>query len=229
MYKNVLKIMRDNKGLSQTEAAKLLGISNASLSQYEAGRTMPQSEYMKKLANFYNIDEKTLYKSLITYMNENNSSYASMKASKRIRSSQKRKTAPKTKYKNLFYDLRKKKGLTQDEVGEKIGTTGVTIGTYESRRAYPQDDDLKKKVADFFGVDFDEAYRTKSELYYTKPKKTETEVKPIATKPTISTPATSTKTTTVINIDGLLERVYGKVDMADFKMIEELINLNKNV
>ena len=226
--------MRDNKGLNQTEAAKQIGISNASLSQYEAGRTMPQPEYIKKLADFYNIDEKTLYKSLKTYMNENNSSYASKKTAKKIRPSLKRKTAPKTKYKNLFYDLRKNKGLTQDEVGEKLGTTGVTIGTYESRRAYPQDDILKKKVADFFGVDFDEAYRTKSEQYYTK--KTNTEVKPTTTEPTvtkptistpvISTPATPTK---IINTDGLLERVYGKVDMADFKMIEELINFNKNM
>ena len=229
MYKNVLKIMRENKGLSQTEAAKLIGVSNGSLSQYEAGRTIPQPEYMAKLANFYNIDEKTLYRSLKTYMTENNSSYASKKTVKKIRRSQKRKTAPKTKYKNLFYDLRKNKGLTQDEVGEKLGTTGVTIGTYESRRAYPQDDILKKKVADFFGVDFDEAYRTKSELYYTK--KTETEAKPTVTSPTVTKPTISTPTTSVksINTDGLLERVYGKVDMTDFKMIEELINLSKNV
>jgi len=48
-----LKKLRGNR--SQEEVAKKIGISRARLSHYETGRSEPDSEILKKLAEFYNV------------------------------------------------------------------------------------------------------------------------------------------------------------------------------
>jgi transcriptional regulator with XRE-family HTH domain len=50
-----LKAARVNKSLSQEEAAKLLGISKDSLSNYERGKTFPDVPVIKRLENLYGI------------------------------------------------------------------------------------------------------------------------------------------------------------------------------
>ena len=44
-----LKAARVNKGLTQKEAAKLIGISEPSLVNYEAGKTFPNVPTIKKI------------------------------------------------------------------------------------------------------------------------------------------------------------------------------------
>jgi len=50
--------------------------------------------------------------------------------------------------------LRKEKGLTQEELGRIIGVEKSTISYYESNRSTPNDE-IKAKLADFFGVSLD--------------------------------------------------------------------------
>jgi transcriptional regulator with XRE-family HTH domain len=48
-----IKRERENKGLSQIELAKLLKISNTTLSQYETGQRIPGDEIKIKLADIF--------------------------------------------------------------------------------------------------------------------------------------------------------------------------------
>ena len=48
-----LKAARVNVGLTQEEAAKELGISRATLLNYEAGKTTPDIDRAKQIANLY--------------------------------------------------------------------------------------------------------------------------------------------------------------------------------
>lgn len=49
-----IKSERERKGLSQIELAKLLNISNTTLSQYETGQRIPSDEIKIKLAEIFN-------------------------------------------------------------------------------------------------------------------------------------------------------------------------------
>ena len=48
-----IKAARVNVGLTQEEASKELGISRATLANYEAGKTVPDIEMDKKIASLY--------------------------------------------------------------------------------------------------------------------------------------------------------------------------------
>ena len=50
-----LKAARLNKGYDQNEAAKLIGISPDTLSNYERGKTFPDIPTLKKIEEVYNV------------------------------------------------------------------------------------------------------------------------------------------------------------------------------
>ncbi len=50
-----IKLLREEKELSQLELAKILNISNSTLSQYEAGNRVPGDDIKKKIANYFNV------------------------------------------------------------------------------------------------------------------------------------------------------------------------------
>lgn len=50
-------------------------------------------------------------------------------------------------------NLRKKKGWTQRELGDKLGLTMRTIGSYESGRSYPKSRSIYRDMAKLFSVD----------------------------------------------------------------------------
>ena len=53
-------------------------------------------------------------------------------------------------------DLRKREGLSQEELAKKLGVSKSTIGMYEQgQRKKPQSDEVLKKIADFFNVTLD--------------------------------------------------------------------------
>lgn len=54
-FKKRLKMARINKDLKQNEAAKLLDITNSTLSTYERGIAEPDIETLKKIAELYEI------------------------------------------------------------------------------------------------------------------------------------------------------------------------------
>ena len=50
-----LKAMRINTGLTLEEASKLIGVSSATLSNYEHFRTTPDNDKIKKIMEVYNV------------------------------------------------------------------------------------------------------------------------------------------------------------------------------
>jgi transcriptional regulator with XRE-family HTH domain len=57
---NKFKFYRLQEGLSQAEAAKLIGISRAYISLFETGRATPSEEITCRLARAYGIEAKEL-------------------------------------------------------------------------------------------------------------------------------------------------------------------------
>jgi transcriptional regulator with XRE-family HTH domain len=55
MFSERVKLLREEKQLSQIELAKLLHIANTTLSMYETGKREPDFETLQLLADFFNV------------------------------------------------------------------------------------------------------------------------------------------------------------------------------
>jgi transcriptional regulator with XRE-family HTH domain len=49
------KKLREEKGLSQIEIAKIIGIGNSTVSQYESGKRIPDHDTLDKIADFFHV------------------------------------------------------------------------------------------------------------------------------------------------------------------------------
>ena len=61
MFCDILKNLRKQKKLSQTELGQKLGISKSAISMYELGERMPDYEMMKSMADLFNVSMDYLY------------------------------------------------------------------------------------------------------------------------------------------------------------------------
>ena len=59
-FKDILKTLRKNKGLTQIELAKLTGLTRSAIGMYELGKREPSFEVLETLADFFNVDMNTL-------------------------------------------------------------------------------------------------------------------------------------------------------------------------
>ena len=59
-----------------------------------------------------------------------------------------------TEYAKRLQNLRKKKGLTQDELAEKLHTSRSRVSMYEQGKRQP-DFEMQEAIADFFNVNID--------------------------------------------------------------------------
>lgn len=55
MFKERLKQLREEKGLTQKQLAEMLNISRSALSLYESGQRQPDLEILSKIARFFNV------------------------------------------------------------------------------------------------------------------------------------------------------------------------------
>lgn len=55
MIGNRLKSLRDDKGLTQADVAKVLGVSRTTYTQYETGKSEPDLATVNRLAEFFNV------------------------------------------------------------------------------------------------------------------------------------------------------------------------------
>jgi len=60
----------------------------------------------------------------------------------------------KTRFGKRVLELRKTRGWKQDELGKKLGTSGVVVGRYERGEMMPSIE-VAQKMADVFGVTVD--------------------------------------------------------------------------
>lgn len=70
---NIVRELRKKKGISQTELAIEIGVSNPTVSDWEHNRKDPSGERLKKLAQYFEVDELVvLGKSVISYGDKTN-------------------------------------------------------------------------------------------------------------------------------------------------------------
>lgn len=50
-----LKKLRENKGITQTQLAKLLSLTRSSINGWEMGTSIPSTQYVVELAKIYNV------------------------------------------------------------------------------------------------------------------------------------------------------------------------------
>lgn len=55
MIKEMLKELRNNKGISQREFAQMLGVSQQTVGSWEVGRTEPDNRMLKQIAKYFNV------------------------------------------------------------------------------------------------------------------------------------------------------------------------------
>lgn len=56
MEKMTLKALRVNAGMTQKEVAKILKVSNKTLSSWENGITFPKTNYVNAICKLYNVE-----------------------------------------------------------------------------------------------------------------------------------------------------------------------------
>lgn len=57
---NIVKELRKQKGIQQKELALEIGVSRPTVSDWESGKKDPSGERLKKLAQFFDVDELTI-------------------------------------------------------------------------------------------------------------------------------------------------------------------------
>lgn len=134
-----LKMLRKEKGLTQKSLSNMLNISQGAYAHWEYGNREPNFEKLSMLACIFDVSIDFLLSENLEISKE---TYLKLKEEK----------------KNLFSvrlkELRLKKGLTQTELGEKVGVKQNTFTNWENGKREPSFENLVK-LADFFGVSLD--------------------------------------------------------------------------
>lgn len=137
-----LRELREQRGWTQLYAAKIFGITNGALSNYERDERMPDAKMLKKFAEVYEVsldyllDNEPTEKSTDDIIGEP----AGMKIKSIIG--------------ERIKELREKQGLTQKELATFLGISDRAVGYYEKEERTPPPDMLQK-IADFFDVSVD--------------------------------------------------------------------------
>jgi transcriptional regulator with XRE-family HTH domain len=66
-----MRHIREVKGYSQTKVAQALGISNVQLSRYESSERKPDPDFIKNVADFYEVSTDYLLGIIDTYTHKN--------------------------------------------------------------------------------------------------------------------------------------------------------------
>lgn len=137
-----LKVFRKKKGLTQQEVADLVHVDRVRITNWENGKREPNFENLSMLACIFDVSIDFL---LSEYLEISKEAYLKLKEEK----------------KNLFSvrlkELRLKKGLTQTELGEKVGVKQSTFTNWENGKREPSFENLVK-LADLLEVSLDSLF-----------------------------------------------------------------------
>lgn len=118
--KNRIKELRQSKGLSQSELAQKVGISNQAISHYETGKRHAKIETWQKLADYFDVS--------VPYLQGFDEHRP-----------------------NRLKELRQKKHLTLEELGNAVGMLNSTLSQYENGKRNPNNE-VWQQLADYFEV-----------------------------------------------------------------------------
>jgi repressor LexA len=119
-----LKELRKKRRLTQEELAERIGVTRVAVAKWEAGERTPKGEYLVRLASELGVSPSYFFES----------------------DNQDKKFKPEK-----LAGLRKKKGLSQEELAELVGVTRSTVAKWEIGNRVPKGDHLMK-LSDVLGV-----------------------------------------------------------------------------
>jgi len=123
----VLKNLRRKFALRQDELAKLLGVSVASISGWETGRSQPTRRNLKAIAELREMPAAAVNRQL-------------GRTTEDLERPRRRSTV---KVRSVR-EIRKQAGLSQGEMGKKLGVSGTTISNWESGKTHPRAANARK-------------------------------------------------------------------------------------
>jgi DNA-binding transcriptional regulator YiaG len=127
-----VKKLRDRFSLTQAELAELLGVSAASVTSWESGKTHPGRENRRAIADLRETDPAEISRRV---GREEAVVVASRGPVKTDLSPQEVK------------DIREEVGLTQRELAEKLGVSANSISNWETGRSVPRRRNIQKLMA----------------------------------------------------------------------------------
>lgn len=134
-----LKKLRKEKGLTQQEVADLVHVDRVRITNWENGKREPNFENLSMLACIFDVSIDFLLSENLEVSKER---YLKFKKEK------------KKVFSERLKELRLKKGLTQTELGEKVGVKQNTFTNWENGKREPSYEKLEK-LADLLDVSLD--------------------------------------------------------------------------
>ena len=137
-----LKMLRKKKGLTQQEVAELVHVERGVYTNWELGNRNPNYENLSMLVCIFDVSLDYL---LGDYLEISKERYLKLK---------KQKEEKKNLFSVRLKELRLKKGLTQTELGEKVGVKQSTFTNWENGKREPNFETIIK-IADLLEVSVD--------------------------------------------------------------------------
>ena len=126
-----LKMLRKKQGFTQKEVADLVHVNRVQYTNWESGKRQPNYENLSMLACIFDVSIDFL---LSEYIEISKERLLKLKAER-----EKMKVFPQR-----LKELRLKKGLTQTELGEKVGVKQNTFTNWENGKREPNFETLLK-------------------------------------------------------------------------------------
>jgi len=117
-FEERLRQLRKEKGLCQKELAEALNVANTTVSIWERGLRKPEMDTLEKVRNYFDV-------SLAYLLGENTGERAGESS---------------VTFAQRLKELRVERGLTQEELAEKLGVTKNTIFVWEKGQRFPDDE-----------------------------------------------------------------------------------------
>lgn len=125
-----LRKLRNERNMTGKEVADMLGIDRTTYVKYENGKSEPSSEMLIALAKFFDVS--------VDYLLENGDSGKEAAV-----------------FGDILRSLRKSRNMTQGDLAAAIGVEQSSISKYEGKAQVIPSNDVKKKIAELFGVSID--------------------------------------------------------------------------
>ena len=113
MYGNKLKILRENKELTQTNLGNLLGITKEGYGQYEREYVIIPIKHLISLCNFFNVSLDYIFSFTDKSLNSEFKDVNLIEAGKRLK------------------EFRKEQNITQEKLSKYLNTNRSLLSNYE--------------------------------------------------------------------------------------------------
>ncbi|MFE4571345.1 helix-turn-helix domain-containing protein [Paenibacillus chitinolyticus] len=141
-----IKKARNEKGLNQSQLAELLGKTRTAIVNWETGYALPKEETIDEIARILSVTKEWL-------LDKSNDEFEEMELkSAEILNDINQGFATAIGARLRYY--RKRKGLTLDEVAEKLNCSRGAVQGYEARGREPNFDTLNR-LADLYDMSID--------------------------------------------------------------------------